>query len=108
MEYFSQQNEAEVTSFALSKKVSDTGYRDFPGGPVVKTLHFHGGGMGLIPGQSPRSCMPFLVLPKIKKKNIPRVHFVLCSSYCDDSVCPRGRRASYSLCTWLTDFSHVA
>ena len=24
---------------------------DFPGGPVVKTLRFHGGGLGLIPGQ---------------------------------------------------------
>ena len=24
---------------------------DFPGGPVVKTLHFNSGGMGSIPGQ---------------------------------------------------------
>ena len=32
-------------------------------------LYFHGGGMGSIPGQGPRSCMPFLVLPKNRKKN---------------------------------------
>ena len=24
---------------------------DFPGGPVVKTLHFHAGGAGSIPGR---------------------------------------------------------
>jgi len=26
-------------------------YRDFPGGPVVKTPHTNAGGTGLIPGQ---------------------------------------------------------
>ena len=28
--------------------------RDFPGNPVVKTLPFNAGGMGLIPGQETR------------------------------------------------------
>ena len=40
-------------------------YRDFPGGPVVKTPHTNAGGTGLIPGQGSKShmwqtrvCMP--------------------------------------------------
>ena len=32
--------------------------RDFPGGPVVKTLSSNAGGAGLIPGGELRSCMP--------------------------------------------------
>ena len=34
--------------------------RDFPGGPVAKTLAPNAGGSGLIPGQGPRHHMPQL------------------------------------------------
>ena len=33
---------------------------DFPGGPVVKTQHSQCRGLGSIPGQGTRSCMPQL------------------------------------------------
>ena len=29
--------------------------REFPGGPMVRTLHFHSEGLGLIPGQGTKT-----------------------------------------------------
>ena len=42
-------------------------YRDFPGGPVVKTLPSNVGGAGLIPGQGAK--MPHAVAETPKHKN---------------------------------------
>ena len=49
--------------------------RDFPGGPVAKTLCSNAGGPGSIPGQGTRShmlqiraCMPHLKMPQAPGK----------------------------------------
>ena len=43
--------------------------RDFPGGPVVKTLRFHCRGYGFDPGHELRSHMPHGVDKKKEKEN---------------------------------------
>ena len=42
-------------------------YRDFPGGPVVKTPRFHGGGTGSIPSLASSACC--MAWPKKTKQN---------------------------------------
>ena len=44
--------------------------RDFPGGPVVKTLPSSAGGAGLIPGQGAR--VPHASWPKKKKSHLKK------------------------------------
>ena len=51
--------------------ISELQNRDFPGGPVAKTLRSQSG-LGLTPSQGTRSCMPQLgpsAAKSIKKKN---------------------------------------
>ena len=43
-------------------------YRDFPGSPVVKTLHFHCRGMDLIPDQGTK--IPHDTWPRKKKSGV--------------------------------------
>ena len=42
--------------------------REFPGGPVVRTRHFHSGGGGLIPGQGTKILLAMWHGQKKKKK----------------------------------------
>ena len=53
------------------------GSRDFPGGPVVRALHFHyggwGGGVGSIPGQGTK--IPYVTQRGLKLKQIKGTSF---------------------------------
>ena len=53
------------------------GYRDFPSGPMIKTLSSKTGGVGSIPGQE--SKFPHALQPKKKKKT----HSIKQKQYCN-------------------------
>ena len=46
--------------------------REYPGGPEVRTQHFHGRGLGLIPGQETKISQAAQCSPKTKKQKKER------------------------------------
>ena len=61
-------NKASLVDFLVSQCIKNRKIRDFPGGPVVKTLRFHCRGTGLIPGQGTKIPHATWCGPKKKKK----------------------------------------